>query len=153
MASLEKSECLDDDPFFSVISSPMERSVTSSLSNTPKSENAPSLMSPASPSLSSLAQFSDHPGNLSAAQTVSGQRPRLQQTKLSLASLRDQLRNVTRAHVSPEQKDNRTEKEKSNSPVDDLLLVNSICEIANKIRELVLIFLRSGKSLLMDLLT
>eukprot|EP00291_Cryptomonas_curvata_P019564 CAMPEP_0172170742 /NCGR_PEP_ID=MMETSP1050-20130122/11456_1 /TAXON_ID=233186 /ORGANISM="Cryptomonas curvata, Strain CCAP979/52" /LENGTH=405 /DNA_ID=CAMNT_0012841997 /DNA_START=373 /DNA_END=1590 /DNA_ORIENTATION=+ len=124
VAALEKSDGLDDDPFFSVSSSPMGTSVTASLSNTPKSQNAPSLMSPASPiSLSILAPFSDHhPGNISAAQTVSGQRPRLQQTKLSLASLRDQLRSVTGAHVSPERKDNRMEKEKSNSAVDDLLL-------------------------------
>jgi hypothetical protein len=104
----------------------MAASVTASLSNTPKSQNAPSLMSPASPtSLSSLAPFSDHPGTLSAAQTISGQKPRLQQTKLSLASLRDQLRNVTGAHMSPERKDNWMNKEKPNSAVDDLLLVKS----------------------------
>jgi hypothetical protein len=125
LAALKKSEDLDDDPFFSASSSPMATTVTPSLSDTPKSQNAPNLtISPATPtSASSLAPFSDHLGNISAAQTVSGQRPRLQQNKLSLASLRDQVRNVTGAHMSPERKDNRMDKEKSSSAVDDLLLV------------------------------
>jgi hypothetical protein len=137
VTALEKSEAhdSDDDPFFSADSSPVATSVSASLSSTPKSQNP--LKSPTSPissSFATLTLFSDHPGNISyrttevTEQTASGQRPRLQPAKLSRASLRDQLRNVTGAHTSPERKDNMMNKEKSNSAVDDLLLVKSAFE-------------------------
>lgn len=129
MAALSTVSDLDgQEQFFTPISSPnsassvtpmsMNSSTPKSIFSTPKSQNTGITSSPFSPS-----RF---PSNISsgsaAGSPIAGsQKPKLQQTKMSLASLRDQLRAVTEGQKVSEQKNMKLHVEKSGSSSRDQL--------------------------------